>query len=46
VQVELPDPASTDNLATLSDLDDGIILQYLRERYQCDQIYTYIGEIS
>jgi len=40
VQVELPNPASTDNLATLSDLDDGIILQYLRERYHCDQIYV------
>lgn len=40
MQLDLPKPSSTDNLATLSDLTESILLQYLGERYIQDQIYV------
>ena len=49
-KLDLPDPATTDNLATLPELSEPILLQYLQERYQKDQIYvshrTYIHGVS
>ena len=34
-----------DDLATLSSLNEDIILSHLLERYLGQQIYTYIGDI-
>ena len=35
----------TQDLATLPDLNETIILEYLKARYKHDSIYTYIGDI-
>jgi myosin heavy subunit len=35
----------THDLATLPDLNETIILEYLKARYKHDNIYTYIGDI-
>lgn len=37
--------STTDDLAELEELDDQILCQCLNERYQLDQIYTYVGDI-
>ena len=42
IQLLLPDPGSTDNLATLSDLTEEVLVKFLQERYQRDQIYVSI----
>lgn len=40
LQLELPDPMTTDNLATMSDLTEEILLKFLGQRYSKDQIYV------
>ncbi|XP_060063803.1 myosin-IIIb-like [Ylistrum balloti] len=40
-----PPKGYTDDLAHLSDLDEQTILKELKDRYECDMIYTYIGDI-
>lgn len=40
-----PPKRGTDDLATLPDLDDTILLEELHHRYRRDLIYTYIGDI-
>ena len=40
LQLELPDPQQTDNLATMSELTEEIVLESLEERYSEDQIYV------
>ncbi|XP_060551419.1 myosin-IIIb-like [Ruditapes philippinarum] len=40
-----PPKKSTDDLASLPDLDDTILLEELHHRYRRDFIYTYIGDI-
>ncbi|XP_021363732.1 myosin-IIIb-like isoform X9 [Mizuhopecten yessoensis] len=36
---------STEDLATLEILDEGVIVSQLRSRYKDEEIYTYIGDI-
>eukprot|EP00040_Diaphanoeca_grandis_P032118 m.193634 g.193634 ORF g.193634 m.193634 type:complete len:1246 (-) comp32511_c1_seq1:49-3786(-) len=36
---------STDDLAELEDLDDDILCECLKTRYEEDKIYTYVGDI-
>ncbi|XP_033727991.1 LOW QUALITY PROTEIN: myosin-IIIb-like [Pecten maximus] len=36
---------STEDLATLEILDEGVIVSQLRSRYENEDIYTYIGDI-
>ncbi|XP_060080055.1 myosin-IIIb-like [Ylistrum balloti] len=36
---------STEDLATLEILDEGVIVSQLRSRYENEEIYTYIGDI-
>ncbi|XP_033726689.1 LOW QUALITY PROTEIN: myosin-IIIb-like [Pecten maximus] len=40
-----PPKGCIDDLAHLSDLDEQMILKELKERYERDVIYTYIGDI-
>jgi myosin heavy subunit len=37
--------AETNDLATLVDLNEEIILDHLKKRYKQDVIYTYLGDI-
>uniref|UniRef100_A0A4X2LZA8 Unconventional myosin-XVI n=1 Tax=Vombatus ursinus TaxID=29139 RepID=A0A4X2LZA8_VOMUR len=44
-QVKLMPPAPNDDLATLSELNDGSLLYEIQKRFGNNQIYTYIGDI-
>uniref|UniRef100_A0A8C6RHG4 Myosin XVI n=1 Tax=Nannospalax galili TaxID=1026970 RepID=A0A8C6RHG4_NANGA len=44
-QVQLMPPAPSDDLATLSELNDGSLLYEIQKRFGNDQIYTFIGDI-
>ncbi|KAM6180423.1 unconventional myosin-XVI [Erethizon dorsatum] len=44
-QVKLMPPAPNDDLATLSELNDGSLLYEIQKRFGNDQIYTFIGDI-
>uniref|UniRef100_A0A7N4NU45 Myosin XVI n=1 Tax=Sarcophilus harrisii TaxID=9305 RepID=A0A7N4NU45_SARHA len=44
-QVKLMPPAPNDDLATLSELNDGSLLYEIQKRFGNNQIYTYIGNI-
>ncbi len=35
----------TDDLASLANLDETVLLEELRVRYDEDKIYTYVGDI-
>lgn len=43
--MDRPEPGSVQDLATLAKLDDNILLDELRIRYNRNQIYTYVGDI-
>ncbi|KAI6649456.1 Unconventional myosin-XVI [Oopsacas minuta] len=42
---QLPEQCGSDDLATLSNMSEDIVLEELRQRYTKDQIYTYVGDI-
>ena len=42
---QLPEQCGSDDLATLSNMSEDIVLEELRQRYSKDQIYTYVGDI-
>ena len=42
---QLPEQCGSDDLATLSNMSENIVLEELRQRYSKDQIYTYVGDI-
>ena len=42
---QLPEQCGSDDLATLSNMSENIVLEELRQRYAKDQIYTYVGDI-
>ena len=42
MQLELPDAMKTDNLAMLPELTEGILLDFLKQRYSKDQIYVCV----
>nr|XP_014976928.2 unconventional myosin-XVI isoform X5 [Macaca mulatta] len=44
-QVKLMPPAPNDDLATLSELNDGSLLYEIQKRFGNNQIYTFIGDI-
>nr|XP_055191598.1 unconventional myosin-XVI [Nyctereutes procyonoides] len=44
-QVKLMPPAPSDDLATLSELNDGTLLYEIQKRFGNNQIYTFIGDI-
>ncbi|XP_006851600.1 PREDICTED: unconventional myosin-XVI-like [Chrysochloris asiatica] len=44
-QVKLMPPAPNDDLATLSELNDGSLLYEIHKRFGNNQIYTFIGDI-
>ncbi|XP_047410533.1 unconventional myosin-XVI isoform X2 [Sciurus carolinensis] len=44
-QVKLMPPAPNDDLATLSELDDGSLLYEIQKRFGNNQIHTFIGDI-
>uniref|UniRef100_A0ABI7WLA5 Myosin motor domain-containing protein n=1 Tax=Felis catus TaxID=9685 RepID=A0ABI7WLA5_FELCA len=44
-QVKLMPPAPSDDLATLSELNDGSLLYEIQKRFGNNQIYTFIGDI-
>uniref|UniRef100_H0WUE7 Myosin XVI n=1 Tax=Otolemur garnettii TaxID=30611 RepID=H0WUE7_OTOGA len=44
-QVKLMPPAPNDDLATLSELNDGSLLYEIQKRFGNDQIHTFIGDI-
>ncbi|ELW47454.1 Myosin-XVI [Tupaia chinensis] len=44
-QVKLMPPAPSDDLATLSELDDGSLLYEIQKRFGNDQIHTFIGDV-
>ncbi|XP_030669541.1 unconventional myosin-XVI [Nomascus leucogenys] len=44
-QVKLMPPAPNDDLATLSELNDGSLLYEIQKRFGNNQIYTFIGNI-
>uniref|UniRef100_A0A673UDP9 Unconventional myosin-XVI n=1 Tax=Suricata suricatta TaxID=37032 RepID=A0A673UDP9_SURSU len=44
-QVKLTPPAPSDDLATLSELNDGSLLYEIQKRFGNNQIYTFIGDI-
>ncbi|XP_071171569.1 myosin-IIIb-like isoform X1 [Mytilus edulis] len=43
--MDRPEPGSVEDLATLAKLDDSILLDELRVRYNKNLIYTYVGDI-
>lgn len=43
--MDRPKPGSVQDLATLAKLDDNILLDELRIRYNSNEIYTYVGDI-
>ncbi|XP_031194875.1 unconventional myosin-XVI isoform X3 [Mastomys coucha] len=44
-QVQLTPPAPSDDLATLSELNDSSLLYEIQKRFGNDQIHTFIGDI-
>ncbi|XP_026644603.1 unconventional myosin-XVI isoform X2 [Microtus ochrogaster] len=44
-QVQLMPPAPSDDLATLSELNDSSLLYEIQKRFGNDQIHTFIGDI-
>nr|KAF6460739.1 myosin XVI [Molossus molossus] len=44
-QIKLMPPAPNDDLATLSELNDGSLLYEIQKRFGNNQIYTFIGDI-
>ena len=42
---QLPQQCGSDDLATLSNMSEDIVLEELRQRYAKDQVYTYVGDI-
>nr|XP_045001828.1 unconventional myosin-XVI isoform X2 [Jaculus jaculus] len=44
-QIQLMPPAPSDDLATLSELNDGSLLYEIQKRFGSDQIHTFIGDI-
>ena len=42
---QLPEQCGSDDLATLSNMSEDIVLEELRQRYAKDQVYTYVGDI-
>ena len=42
---QLPEQCGSDDLATLSNMTEDIVLEELRQRYAKDQVYTYVGDI-
>ncbi|CAG2225754.1 unnamed protein product [Mytilus edulis] len=43
--MDRPEPGSVEDLATLAKLDDSILLDELKVRYNKNLIYTYVGDI-
>uniref|UniRef100_A0A8C4WNQ9 Myosin motor domain-containing protein n=1 Tax=Eptatretus burgeri TaxID=7764 RepID=A0A8C4WNQ9_EPTBU len=45
VQTQLPPPAPSDDLSSLSELTEAGLLYEVQKRFGNDQIYTYVGDI-